>query len=118
MRSVLGRVRARATTIVMGWEPDVRRQAPVFALIQAVFFLHYSVWCLISPFFIEDSGISFAFARNIATGLGAVPFAGGERVEGYSNASWTFLLAALYVLRIDPFFAAKCKWEEPFATPE
>ncbi len=107
MRSVLGRVRARATTIVMAWEPDVRRQAPIFALIQAVFFLHYAVWCLISPFYIEDSGISFAFARNIATGLGAVPFAGGERVEAYSNASWTFLIAALYVLRIDPFFAAK-----------
>lgn len=107
MRSVLGRVRARATTAVMGWDPEVRRQAPVLALIVAVFFLHYAVWCLISPFYIEDAGISFAYARNIATGLGAVPFAGAERVEGYSNASWTFLLAALYVLRIDPFFAAK-----------
>lgn len=107
MRSVLGRVRARATTEVMSWDPMTRRQAPVLALILGVFFAHYAVWCLITPFFIEDSGISFAFARNIATGLGAVPFAGGERVEGYSNPTWTFLLAALYVFRIDPFFAAK-----------
>lgn len=107
MRSVLGRVRARATTAVMGWDPEVRRQAPILAFIVAVFFVHYAVWCLVSPFYIEDAGISFAYARNIATGLGAAPFAGAERVEGYSNASWTFLLAALYVLRIDPFFAAK-----------
>ena len=107
MRSVLGWVRARATSVVMGWEPETRRDAPVLALILAVFFVHYGVWCLITPFFIEDAGISFAYARNIAMGLGAVPFAGAERVEGYSNASWTFLLAALYVFKIDPFFAAK-----------
>lgn len=107
MRSVLGRVRARATSIVMGWSPLTRRQAPALALILALYFAHYAVWCLITPFYIEDSGISFAFARNIATGLGAVPFAGAERVEAYSNATWTFLLAALYVVRVDPFFAAK-----------
>ncbi len=107
MRSVLGRVRARATTAVMSWDPVTRRQAPVLALILTVFFAHYAVWCLITPFFIEDSGISFAFARNIATGLGAVPFAGGERVEAYSNPTWTFLIAALYLFRVDPFFSAK-----------
>lgn len=107
MRSVLGRVRARATAVVMAWSPVQRRHAVVLALILALFLGHYGVWCLGQPFFIEDSGISFAFARNIATGLGAVPFAGGERVEGYSNALWTFLLAGLYVFRVDPFFAAK-----------
>ncbi len=107
MRSVLGRVRARATGIVMGWSPTTRRQAPWLCAILALFFFHYAVWCFPQPFFIEDSGISFSFARNIASGLGAVPFAGGERVEAYSNASWTFLIAGLYLLHVDPFFAAK-----------
>jgi hypothetical protein len=43
-------------------------------------------------FTIDDSGISFAYAKHIAEGNGPVAAIGGPRVEGYSNALWVFLL--------------------------
>ena len=46
-------------------------------------------------FWADDAFISYRYARNIATGLGAV-FNPGERVEGYSNPLFTFLLAGVY----------------------
>lgn len=44
-------------------------------------------------FTIDDSGISYAYARHIATGLGPVAAPGAPWVEGYSNALWVMLLA-------------------------
>lgn len=43
-------------------------------------------------FTIDDSGISFAYAKHLAEGEGFVAAVGGPRVEGYSNALWVFLL--------------------------
>jgi arabinofuranosyltransferase len=43
---------------------------------------------------IDDVFISFRYAENAARGLGWV-FNPGERVEGFSNLSWTMLLTAL-----------------------
>ncbi|MFT7520018.1 MAG: hypothetical protein ACI9MC_002162, partial [Kiritimatiellia bacterium] len=57
--------------------------------------------------FIEDAAISFAYARNLAMGEGLVTYAGGERVEGYSNPLWTFLLAAIYLVGVDAFVSSK-----------
>jgi len=56
---------------------------------------------------IEDAAITFAFAKHLAEGEGLVPFYGGERVEGYSNPTWTFLIAGLYWLGADPFIAVR-----------
>src|SRR5205823_2454437 len=47
---------------------------------------------------IDDAGISFAYARSLATGQGLVAQPGTEPVEGFSNPLWTFLLAALFRL--------------------
>lgn len=55
--------------------------------------------------FIEDAAITFAYAKHLAEGEGLVSFYGGERVEGYSNPTWTFLIAALIKLGLDPFTA-------------
>jgi hypothetical protein len=57
--------------------------------------------------FIEDAAISFAYARNAAMGEGFVTFVGGERVEGYSNPLWTFLLTAFYLVGVDGFVSSK-----------
>lgn len=57
--------------------------------------------------YIEDSGICFAYARNLATGEGLVPFPGGERIEAYSDPSWVALLAMFYALGLDGFAVAK-----------
>ncbi len=55
---------------------------------------------------IEDAYISFRYARNWAQGLGLV-FNPGERVEGYTNFSWTLLLGLAQRLGIDPILASK-----------
>lgn len=61
----------------------------VFAAVVAAVGHQAVLW----TWYIEDAAISFAYARNLAHGEGLVPFAGGERVEGYSNPTWVFLLA-------------------------
>lgn len=47
-------------------------------------------------FTIDDAGISYAYAKHIAEGLGPVAVVGGPRVEGYSNPLWVALLAGLH----------------------
>lgn len=60
-----------------------------------------ATWFLVSTvsavwhFTIDDSGISFAYAKHLAQGLGPVAAPGAPWVEGYSNALWVFLLAPL-----------------------
>ncbi len=41
---------------------------------------------------VDDAGITFAYARSIATGAGPVLQAGAEPVEGFSNLAWLGLL--------------------------
>ena len=57
--------------------------------------------------FIEDAAISFAYARNLASGEGLVAYAGGERVEGYSNFTWVILLALFEAIGLSSFSVAK-----------
>ena len=68
---------------------------------------HYLVYSIPQPFFIEDAGISFAYARNLVDGEGLATYAGGPRVEGYSNPSWTFLIALFYAIGVPTFTASK-----------
>jgi hypothetical protein len=57
---------------------------------------------------IDDAGISFAYARNLALGHGLVSQPGVEPVEGFSNPAWTVLIAALMRLRLfDPTWTPK-----------
>ena len=42
---------------------------------------------------IDDAGISFAYARNLAQGHGLVSQRGVSPVEGFSNPAWVFLLS-------------------------
>ncbi len=84
-------------------EPD-RRQASLVLLAIALFFVHYAAY---SVWYIEDAAISFAYARHLATGDGPVAYVGGEPVQGFSNPTWTLLLAAAYAVGIDPFAAGK-----------
>ena len=86
---------------------DERKRVYMVSLVVLLYLVHYLVFCIPQPFFIEDAGISFAFARNAAEGEGFVGYPGGERVEGFSNPLWTFLLVGLYWLGIDPFVGSK-----------
>ncbi len=69
--------------------------------------LHLLGNVLLVPWMIEDAAITFAFAKHAALGEGFVAYPGGERVEGFSNPSWTLILTALRLVGISPFIAAK-----------
>ena len=69
-----------------------------------VFLFHY-VW--FSPWYVEDAAISFAFARNAALGEGFVGYPGGERVEGFSNPTWTMVLTAGEFIGLSSWYMAK-----------
>lgn len=103
----MDQVPQRLTGWWRGLDADERRRVSALAAISAVYIVHYLVFCIPQPFFIEDSGITFAYARNLVQGDGLVPYPGGERVEGYSNPTWTFLIAALYAVGVEPWSSAK-----------
>ncbi|GAA1219262.1 hypothetical protein [Prauserella alba] len=42
---------------------------------------------------VDDAAISFSYARSFSEGLGPVVQAGAQPVEGFSNVTWTLLLA-------------------------
>jgi hypothetical protein len=43
---------------------------------------------------VDDAGITFAYARSVATGAGPVLQPGADPVEGYSNPAWMAMLVA------------------------
>src|SRR5690348_6795119 len=67
--------------------------APGFALF-VIHGLRFGGWL------IDDAGISFAYARNLAAGAGLVAQAGHAPVEGFSNPLWTLLIALLTYLKV------------------
>jgi len=87
-------------------ELDAKEQGLLYglALCGALYLVHYTIY---SFWFIEDAAISFAFARNLVAGEGFVAYPGGERVEGFSNPSWTLLLAAAQAVGVTPWISAK-----------
>ncbi len=65
---------------------------------------HFLVFAI---YYVEDAAITFSLARNWANFEGLVPYVGGERVEGYSNPSWTFLIGLLSRFGIPVWTASK-----------
>jgi hypothetical protein len=49
---------------------------------------------LYGEWIVDDAGITFAYARHVAQGLGPVIQPGDTPVEGYSDPTWMLLLAA------------------------
>jgi hypothetical protein len=57
---------------------------------------------------IDDAGITFAYARNLAFGHGLVSQPGFPPVEGYSNFLWTVIIALFFKLQLfDPTITPK-----------
>jgi hypothetical protein len=52
---------------------------------------------LLGDWLVDDAGISFSYARNLARGFGLVSQPGIEPVEGFSNPLWTIGLAPLFL---------------------
>jgi len=70
-----------------------------------LFALHGS---LFGNWIVDDAGISFVYARNLAGGFGLVSQPGMVPVEGFSNFAWVLILT--------PFFWLK--WFDPILTPK
>ncbi|WP_158880412.1 hypothetical protein [Amycolatopsis anabasis] len=73
--------------------PVPRRFLPAFAVLAGMVAIgwqasRYGNWI------VDDAAITFAYARSFAEGLGPVVAAGEPPVEGFSNPTWTALLAA------------------------
>lgn len=68
----------------MAWRRLVAIGVPTLLLIAHA--ASYGAWI------VDDAGISFGYARSIASGLGPVLRAGAPAVEGYSNPAWVALL--------------------------
>jgi hypothetical protein len=100
-------IRAYAAQRYMALDATQRSHLRWLCGAAALYAVHFAVWCWPQPFFIEDSAISFSYARNFVEGKGWVPFPGGERVEGYSNFLWTLLIGVVYLLGLQPWYSAK-----------
>jgi hypothetical protein len=84
-------VARREAVVPDGPAPAARwlRPAVAIGVPTAVFGAHallYGRWI------VDDAGITFAYARSIATGAGPVLQPGAEPVEGFSNPAWLGLL--------------------------
>ena len=89
----------------MGGARLPRETALLFGLVLPALMLAANMWSVHS-FTVDDSYISFRYARNFARGLGLV-YNEGERIEGYTNFLWTVILAGGIKLGIDPDRLAK-----------
>jgi hypothetical protein len=69
------------------------------ALLIAALFVFTAHAGLMADWLVDDAGISFAYARNLARGHGLVSQPGVAPVEGFSNPLWTLALAPLFWLR-------------------
>lgn len=108
MRVFFARIRLRVAEWLEGLGPDGFRHAPILLLAMVGYLAHAIIgfsWA--QPWYIEDAAISFAYARNWVNGDGLVPWVGGEHVEGYSNALWTYLLGIAYALGVSPWTSSK-----------
>lgn len=72
------------------------------------FLLYLYLTLSLSGWIMDDAGISFAYARNLAHGHGLVSQPGLAPVEGYSNFLWVILMAPFFLFNIfDPFITSK-----------
>ena len=63
---------------------------------------------LLGAWIVDDAGISFAYARNLATGHGLVSQPGAAPVEGFTNLAWVLLLSLTMWLHLfDPVWTPK-----------
>jgi len=66
-----------------------------------VFVVHAAVF---GSWLMDDAGISFAYARNLASGHGLVSQPGASPVEGYSNFLWVLVMAVFFRLGLFHIF--------------
>jgi hypothetical protein len=85
---------------------DSRNTPDLLLLIPIV--LYVAAAYLFADWIVDDAGISYAYARNLAEGHGLVSQPGRAPVEGYTNFTWVVLLAPFFLLGLfDPVITPK-----------
>jgi hypothetical protein len=74
-----------------------RGPIPAALLPIALFIAHAA---LFTGWIVDDAAISLAYSRNLAAGHGLVAQPGDPPVEGFANALWVLVFAALYAVRL------------------
>ncbi len=77
----------------------------LFGLLVPMLVLGNNMW-RVRQFTVDDAYISFRYAANLVAGHGLV-YNPGEAIEGYTNFSWTLVIAAGLQLGIDAHVTAK-----------
>jgi hypothetical protein len=63
---------------------------------------------LLKNWIVDDAGISFAYAKNLANGVGLTTWPGEPPVEGFSNFFWTLILSFFHWIHLfDPTLTPK-----------
>src|SRR3990170_4955426 len=75
----------------------LRRQHWAIVLPIGILCVHAAMF---GAWIVDDAGISFAYASNLANGYGLVAQPGLVPVEGYSNPLWVLVLVPLIALRV------------------
>ncbi len=92
-------------------QPGTSRRHPGLLRLAAVVLVPFALFAAHGTFFsgwqIDDAGISYAYARSLATGEGLVAQPGDAPVEGFTNLLWVVLLAALLQVVDSPGTAAR-----------
>jgi hypothetical protein len=75
----------------------LERRDLLVAIPSSIFLLHASLFW---SWTVDDAGISFAYAHNLARGYGLVAQPGVVPVEGYSNLLWVLILVPFFVMHL------------------
>lgn len=87
-------------------KPPARLRTAILLLV--AFAVYVAAAALLGDWIMDDAGISYAYARNLAAGHGLVSQPGRPPVEGFSNFLWVVVLALLFLARMfDPVVAIK-----------
>ena len=87
---------------------SMRTRTQILMLI-VPFVIYLASMAMLGNWIIDDAGISYAYARNVAYGYGFVSQPGRPPVEGFSNFLWVLFLVPFFKLGIfHPVITAKC----------
>lgn len=88
--------------------PPSARLARALACLLIPFAIYLMLVAALGDWIMDDAGISYAYARNLAGGHGLVSQPGRPPVEGFSNFLWVVVLAPLFPLGLfHPVFTPK-----------
>lgn len=89
------------------WRRWSARQRAHAALVFAMMLISVGHQLVFIRWYIEDAAISFTYARHFADGEGFVTYPGGERVEGFSDPLWVYLMVLWEYVGVSGFTSSK-----------